>query len=377
MLGGTGFFGSLLVDDLLEHTDLDVTVVSRRGAPQKRYAHNPRVTHVRTDLRDKDSLRRTAMDHGLIVHAAGPFELLPLEPLDVAIDLRVDYIDISENRLFRQAVLDREGRIADAGIHVLSGFSVVPGMSALMTRIVAPHFDRLQSVRTFAAPDTRRHRGRAMFRTTLYGAGRPFRTVKDGRPSDATGWSEPEWVEFPPPAGRVLTYLVFGMADLDLLPPKFGVKTVEFKAGCEHPFLNRLLSGAGSIRRRLPIPLERLGPIVRGISWLAGRFGRGGGAAMFEITGVRDGALTTDVIAIVSNTDGEEIPVTMAGVASEAWERKELPHPGIVDSANWIDPNRFIIGLEARDLGALIRVDGNSRWTELHEWLNKGRATNA
>jgi saccharopine dehydrogenase-like NADP-dependent oxidoreductase len=111
---------------------------------------------------------------------AGPFEKMPIEPLDAAIDLGIDYVDISENRLFRNELIKRSDRIAGAGIRVMNGFSVVPGMSALFGRHLSPHFEELSSIRTFAAPDTRRHRGRAMFRTMLYGAGRRFPTLQEG-----------------------------------------------------------------------------------------------------------------------------------------------------------------------------------------------------
>ena len=194
-------------------------------------------------------------------------------------------------------------------------------MSALFARYLSPLFDGLSSVRTFAAPDTRRHRGRAMFRTMLCGAGRRFSTLRRGELQDAVGWSEPEWVDFPAPVSSVLTYLVYGMADLDVLPEHFNVGTVEFRAGCEHPLLNRLLAAAAKIRQTTPVPLEALVPPVRGIAWLAGRVGRQGGAAMFEISGKQAGAEATERVAVLSTSEGEEIPVALAGLAAELWMR--------------------------------------------------------
>jgi hypothetical protein len=103
--------------------------------------------------------------------------------------------------------------IRRAGIAVASGMSVAPAMEALFAEMLRGRSDSLTSVRTFAAPDTRKHRGRAMFHTMLTGVGRPFRQPGDGnlrqsrkpgrqsrKPGrQVRGWTEPEWVEFPPP----------------------------------------------------------------------------------------------------------------------------------------------------------------------------------
>src|SRR5207247_4431596 len=90
----------------------------------------------------------------------------------------------------------------------------------------------------------------------------------------------------PPPVGRRLAYLVLEMADIDVLPTTFGVRTVEFKAGSDIGILNRLMAGAAWLRHRTGHPeLERYASAVRSISWLGGRLGRDVGGAMFEITG--------------------------------------------------------------------------------------------
>ncbi len=74
------------------------------------------------------------------------------------------------------------------------------------------------------------------------------------------------------------------MADLDVLPELFGVGTVTFKAGSEFPLLNRLLGGAAALRARTGHPrLEAYTSLVRGLSWLVGRFGNDAGGVIFEV----------------------------------------------------------------------------------------------
>ncbi len=263
VVGGGGFYGSYVVDDLLRHTQTSILIVGRRpprSQPRRQHlslSSNERVRSVICDLSDLDALTRYVAGSRLVIHCAGPFRYLPLNPLRAAIDAGVDYIDIAEDREFARRVQALAPAIEAAGITALSGISVVPGMEALFTQLMLPYFDRVHAVRTFAAPDTRKHRGSAMFNTMLWGVGRPFKQLRRGRLVPVYGWGEPEWVDFPPPLGKRLTYLVLEMADLDVMPRLFGghgLETVEFKAGSERPFLNRLLGLAADLRVRTGHP---------------------------------------------------------------------------------------------------------------------------
>ena len=231
VIGGGGFYGRYLVTDLLRYTEAEVIIASRK--PPKVFAKQSRVSTAVCDLNDLGALERLTSICDIVVNCAGPFQYLPLNPLRVAIRTRTHYVDIGEDRKFAQEVQALEQEIQSAGVSVLSGVSVAPGMEALFTEMFRPCFDSLLSVRTFAAPDTRKHRGNAMFHTMLMGVGRPFLQPRKGKPVRVFGWTEPEWTEFPPPLGKRLTYLVLEMADLDLLPRLFGVQSVEFKAGSE------------------------------------------------------------------------------------------------------------------------------------------------
>jgi saccharopine dehydrogenase-like NADP-dependent oxidoreductase len=196
VVGGDGFYSRYPVADLLRFTGAQVLVASRR-APQ-RLRPTDRVVPVACDLRDPRALRGAIRGSAVVVHCAGPFQHLPLEPLQAAIATGVHYVDISEDRAYRQRALAMDTEARAAGIVVLNGASVVPGMQALVTELLRPRFDELLAVCGSAAPDTRRHRGHAMFHTMLLGAGRPFQAPRKGLPVRVYGWREPEWFDFPP-----------------------------------------------------------------------------------------------------------------------------------------------------------------------------------
>ncbi len=357
VVGGSGFYGRQLVADLLRFTGAQVLVVSRR-APQ-RLTPTDRVVPIACDLRAPRALREAIRGSAVVVHCAGPFQHLPLEPLQAAIATGVHYADISEDRAYRREVLAMETEARAAGIVVLNGASVVPGMQALFTELLRPRFDELLAVCGSAAPDTRRHRGHAMFHTMLLGAGRPFQAPRNGLVR-VYGWREPEWFDFPPPVGRRLHYLVLEMADLDVLPELFGVTTVTFKAGSEFPLLNRLLGGAAAVRARTGHPqLEAYTPLVRGLSWLVGRFGNDAGGVIFEVTGRRSGMPQRQAIAVVGEHDGGRIPAVLAGIAVQELLAGRLATPGVANLRSWLPQDRLIQGLLHRGLRLWWRQDAD------------------
>lgn len=357
VVGGSGFYGRYLVADLLRFTAAQMLVISRR-APQ-RLRQTDRVVPIACDLRDPRSLGEAIGGSTVVVHCAGPFQHLPLEPLRAAITAGVHYVDIAEDLAYRRRVLAMDAEARAARIAVLNGASVVPGMQVLFTELLRPRFDQLLAVCSSAAPDTRRHRGHAMFHTMLLGAGRPFQALRDGMPVQVYGWSEPEWFDFPPPVGRRLHYLVLEMADLDVLPELFGVRTVTFKAGSEFPVLNRLLGGAAALRARTGHPrLEAYTSLVRGLSWLVGRFGNDAGGVIFEVTGRRGGVPGRQAVAVVGDRDGARIPVVLAGIAVQELLAGRLTQPGVVDLRSWLPQDRLIQGLLRRGLRLWWRQDG-------------------
>ena len=275
----------------------------------------------------------------------------PINPLLAAINTGTHYLDIAETRTFLKEVRELGEDIRRAGIATLSGISVAPAMEALFAEMLRGTFDSLVSAMTFAAPDTRRHRGKAMFETMLAGVGRPFWQPRDGQLRQVWGWTEPEWVEFPPPLGKRLTYLVLEMADLDLLPELFDVGTVEFKAGTEWPLLNRLLNAAARTRASMGHPdWERFTPIISAFSWLVGRFGKDEGAVVFEIQGLQESTLVTRRVAVVARRHGGLIPAVLASMAAGRLLSGQLKMKGIIPVHQWIGSEELIMELGARGL---------------------------
>ncbi|GAA3383697.1 NAD(P)H-binding protein [Cryptosporangium minutisporangium] len=365
VVGGTGFYGRYLIADVLAHSDAEVRVVAR-GPAQPPFP-DPRVEVVAADHTDVAALARLVAGAAAVVHCAGPYQAmpgrgLPLGPALAAINAGVPYVDLAEDGPFRRAVLDVA---TGATAPVLTGASVVPGLQVIAVAELAAGLDRVDEIRCAAAPDTRRHRGPAMFRAMLHGLGAPFDAPRGGRPTRVYGWSEPEWVRFPPPVGRRLVYQVYEMADLAVLAELYGAGTISFKAGTEHAGLNRLLGWAAAARARTGKPrrAERFTPVVRGLSWLAGRVGNEAGGFLVEVRGARAERPVRCALGMTAAVGGGRMPSLLAGIAVTELLAGRLTAPGPVALDAWLSPERAWAELAARGV-ALWRDDG-SGWQPL------------
>jgi len=98
VVGGRGYFGRLLIDDLLRHTNCALIVASRRQI------HSTRFKTVVADLRDAASLDRALAGVSVAICAAGPFQNLPTTLAELCINRGIHYIDLADDRGFVRKV---------------------------------------------------------------------------------------------------------------------------------------------------------------------------------------------------------------------------------------------------------------------------------
>ena len=192
--GGNGFFGRLIVKDLLVRTIARIVVASRSSPHTANL--NSRVGFILSDLNDPASVRSTLAGASVVVHCAGPYQSQAPTVMHEAIASGVHYIDLAENREFVREAQRSNEAATNADVTLLSGLSVVPGLAALFAGSLMDKFDEVLSIRTFVAPGTRGSRGIATIRSLLGGTGRPLHLLREGREVTVRGWSESEWINF-------------------------------------------------------------------------------------------------------------------------------------------------------------------------------------
>jgi saccharopine dehydrogenase-like NADP-dependent oxidoreductase len=235
VIGGRGYFGRLLVDDLGRIPGCHVTVASRHAS-------------VFADLRDEASLKRALDGTNVAICAAGPYQDLPTTLAELCVQNGIHYIDLADDRRFVRNIRSIAKQNANCRSAVCTGWSTVSAVSGLLAKIASHQMTIVDSIGIQMAPGNRGARHTATIASLLHSVGQPLLLFRDGRWRSVTGWSDPRDFIFPMPIGVRRGYIV-DVPDHDLFPELFGVRTVEFRAGSELQILNHCLTLLGKKRR--------------------------------------------------------------------------------------------------------------------------------
>jgi saccharopine dehydrogenase-like NADP-dependent oxidoreductase len=365
--GGNGFFGRIIVDDLLRHTTARIEIASRSARTVEFPDFESRVRSVESDLRNESSVLRTIAGADLVIVAAGPFQGMPQTVLRACIAECVPYIDVGDDRDFvRRAYALTESEGMPKGMVALIGCSVVPGLTSLLTRFAQDTVPRIIQTKICISPGTRHPRGPGSFACLLSTVGQEYTAPVDGNEEPVIGWTQPERVTFPVPMGNRTVYRVVDIADHFIQPRYFGTQTVEFRIGSELSALNLLLSALLRLRQGFGIGVAGLVPMSRVLVQVAALFGSTAGGVMVKVDGSAGDEHRSETWCVFAAAGGERIPSALPAIAADMILRKEIAGTGIVPPTDWIARDQLFDKLAARGIRAAVRSEGG-------EWRTVGK----
>src|SRR5689334_9086516 len=201
VFGGTGYFGRLLIEDLLLYSDCDLTVASRRPTPSARFRT------VVADLNDRKSLEQSLSGVEVAICAAGPYQRLSTLLCEVCMDRGIHYMDLADDRNFVQKIRAvAASRKCESA--VCTAWSTVSALSGALVRIASREMTAVKTIYIHMAPGNRGARQSGTITSLMHSVGRPITIWRDGAPSIVAGWSEPSDYRFPSPVGLRTGYLV-------------------------------------------------------------------------------------------------------------------------------------------------------------------------
>lgn len=359
VFGGSGFFGKLIVEDLLENTDAQIIVASRTA--RKVDFGKPESIHVfETDINDAEWVKATIRGADVVICATGPFQGQPLTLLKCCIEQKVHYIDVAEDRDYVLRCHQLADEIKDAGIMAFIGCSVIPGMSALLAKYSQDEFGAISEVRTCITPGTRNPRGVSSFICLLNTVGEKFQVDEKTHPRTVEGWTEREKVVFPPPIGERHVYSIIDVADYYIQPLQFGTEKTSFKIGAELDFLNRCLSLFRLAKKTFGWKsLSWFVPFARPLILLSSMFGTTRGGFIVDVKS-REGKQVK--WCVYREERGEIIPAFLPAVATQMILSGELKATGVVPLDSWLTYDRFREELALRHTSLVSRQGSCANW---------------
>jgi len=366
VVGGGGFFGQLLVQELLQYTHAHITLASRNRSRltavcrtfESRYTD--RVATIVMDMNQAESVKAALVGAQIVICAAGPYQKLSGTLVAACLDRGIDYVDLADHRPFVAKVhqLVKQRADQDDLPAVCTGWSAVPALSGVLASIVTQGLDVIESINIHIAPGNRSPRATSTVFSLLSSVGERFTVCRNGRWENAVGWSQPRSCEFPAPVGRRRGYLV-DVPDHEIFPELFGASSVEFRVGSELMISNHFISFLAFLYRKGFVrQLASWSGFLRQAMALTSFIGHDWGAVAVEAQGSVAGSPVRKQASVVADRAGHRIPVMPAAIMTKLLLAAPGNYHGLVPVHDWL--TRKLLELECERRGyRLVIQDGH------------------
>jgi hypothetical protein len=328
ILGGYGNFGKRICETLARRADIRLIISGRdinkaEALCERLRAQNAsaELTALTLDIFSDDFAQRLIeLTPFLVIHTSGPFQGQDYQVPQACIEAGAHYIDLADDRRFVCDIAQLDAQARAKNLLVVSGASSVPGLSSVVIDKLAPQFSRMDELDIAIAPGNRAERGEATVRAILSYTGHPIKVFEGGEWVEKTGWMSPRKLDFGKVVGNRWLANV-DVPDLELFPARYPqVKTVNFQAGLELPFLHWGMVGMAWLAKykivRNWAPLVK--PIVAASNWFI-NLGSDVGGMRVKITGLDNHKKPLELVWQLTATGGvgPYIPTLSAIILAE------------------------------------------------------------
>ena len=331
ILGGYGNFGKRISAALAEK-GIEVLIAGRNIENARHLAGKlePQAKAIQVD--ERTDCADVLQEHkpSVIVNTVGPFQGQGYEIARTAIAHQTHYIDLADGRDFVNGITKLDGDAKAQGVAIITGASTVPALTDAVLAKFCGEFERIDQLKYGISPGQRAERGLATTRAILSYVGKPFARFSSIRP-DVYGWQDLYRQHYPDIGVRWMANCE--VPDLDLLPPRYQIGTIQFSAGLELGFLHLGLWGLSHlVRLGLPLSLPRFArPLLAASNWF-NRFGSRDGGMHIVLTGTDADRPHRRIerrwFIIARDGDGPHIPTVPAIILAERIVRGEVPPSG-------------------------------------------------
>lgn len=353
IIGGRGRIGSSVAQDLVTHTDAEITVTGREaegsigdGLPPERVQYLP------LNIADSTVLREAVSSCNLVIHTAGPFHYRDASVLKTCIEAGVNYADVSDSRSFTRRALELREMAQKAGITAIINTGIFPGISNSMVRRDVEQLDTAEQIHLSYVVGGSGGAGVTVMRTTFLGLQTAFEVWKNGSWQQVKPYTERETIEFPPPYGKTGVYW-FDMPEVMTLPETFPVKTVITKFGTFPDLYNHLtwfvakywppswLKNKGVI--------EFLSYVSYGMTGVTNNFSGVGVAVRSQVSGIKNGK-PAQVCSIALHDNAAAATGIGTGSIAQLILEGKLTKPGVWSVEQALSTELFERSMESRHL---------------------------
>ena len=361
VVGAAGAIGRRVSAELASSPDVEKLVVTSRDADAaSRVASilgTDRVDDEVLDIEDTDRFVSLARDVDVVVCAAGPHYLFEASAVRAAIDAGTHYVSLCDDHVVTERVLALDPAARDAGVTVISGCGLSPGLTDLLIAVAASELEDIEEIDIAVAASSADTPGPATTLHFLAQMSVPAPAISDHSSEEVPAGSSPKLVYFPDPVGWVETFRS-GHPEISTVPRSYpGLRSLRFRIGLTERAAMDLVRASAAARllstekqRRLWLRMsDPLRPAIeslppKGPAWTSARV---------DVRGSSNGSPTTVSLAVVDHLGNlAATPLACAALQLGAGPTKT----GVVGPQSAFDPADFLKRIAERGI-RIARLD--------------------
>jgi saccharopine dehydrogenase-like protein len=330
ILGGYGNFGKRIALGLAKK-NIPVVVAGRNKGKAEALAATLPTMLAETaafDMTKELSSELKKLRPAVVVNACGPFQTSNYDVANTCIQHGVHYIDLADGRDFVNGITALDAQARQRDVAVISGASTVPGLSSAVIEHYKAEFSDIESLVFGISPGQQAERGLSTTQAIMSYVGKPLKPFA-GVPHPAYGWQDIYRQAYPELGKRWMANC--DIPDLDLLPPRYGLRSIRFSAGLELGFMHLgLWALSWGVRLGLPVNLpQHANALLKASDWFNGLGSANGGMHMILRGKNLDGKFHERRWYIIAkNGDGPQLPTIPAIVLAEKFAGNRLAYRG-------------------------------------------------
>jgi hypothetical protein len=188
ILGGYGTFGGRVAQLLSHESPLTLVIAGRSASKAERFISRlppgARKTPLALDRDTGIDAAIGALQPDLVVDATGPFQAYGDDPYRVVkacIAARASYVDLADDPAFVESIAQFDAQARERNLHVLSGVSSFPVLTAAVVRRLSRDFAHVTEIAGGVAPSPYADVGLNVIRAIASYAGKAVPCVDRGR----------------------------------------------------------------------------------------------------------------------------------------------------------------------------------------------------
>lgn len=275
ILGGYGNFGKRIASALVK-AEVPVIIAGRdRNKAEALSAElGPWAEIASFDANQQLAEQLKALQPCAVINTCGPFQTTDYRIAQACIKHGVHYIDLADGRDFVTGISTLDAQAKEKQVSIISGASTVPGLSSAVLEHYKDEFSTIDSLRFGISPGQKAERGLATTQGILTYVGKPLKPFAGN--ANAYGWQNLYRQEYPELGKRWMANC--DIPDLDVLPPHYGIASIQFSAGLELGFMHLgLWALSWLVRLGIPLDLPKHAATLLALSNWFDRFGTADG----------------------------------------------------------------------------------------------------